>query len=328
MERARGARSTGRARWRRERLTRVAAALAILIGTAGTDSCCDDEPTTPTETTEAPGLTGAAQAQGFLDTEHFDGSWKPRESDADWGGEAIYRGRVVFLHLERVEVEKVLPAALQLAAKKSPTEPELHPVVVLFGHQTETKLVYPFWTPEVGDDYRELILLVPFVQKSGHQRWHNYVVRMYLDDEWAIKLGNDYYGLQKLDADFEETPTRFSVIREWIERFEFQSTSNGPWITDAEAEANLANYPAMKEITAMPVIGTPTWADFICSYFEWHFAGTQVRSIEGTSEFLQPFNAGMDSWVDLGAIPSVTDGAWQLEKFRWRIAFPPFPCEF
>lgn len=314
------------ARWRGSGLVSLALTLALLGGASGTGSCCDG--TDAGGAGEATRAAASAATAPFLGPDDFEGEFEPRDGDAAWGGEAIYLGRVVFLHLARTEVAKVLPSGLQLAANESASLPDLHPVILLFGHQTETKLVYPFWTPEAGDDYNELILLVPFVQRLNHLRWHNYVVRMYLDDDLAIQLGNDYYGLRKQKAVFEETATRFAVTRDLIERFEFLPTATGAWMSDPAAEASLANYPEMKQIAAMPVIGRPSWTEFICSYFEWDFAGTQVRAISGTSEFLQPFDNGMDAWVALGPVANVTDGAWQLENFRWRIAFPPFPCEF
>jgi hypothetical protein len=323
MRRATGERD---ARRRGRGLVSLGVTLALLSGASGTGSCCDG--TSAIVAGEAAGVTASTATGLFLGPDDFEGDFEPRDGDAAWGGEAVYLGRVVFLHLTRAEVVKMLPNDLQLAAKKSTSQPDLHPVILLFGRQTQTKLVYPFWTPEAGDDYNELILLVPFVQRLNQQRWHNYVVRMYLDDDLAIQLGNDYYGLRKQKAAFEETDTRFSVTRDLIERFAFQPTETGAWMSDPDAEATLDNYPEMKQIAAMPVIGRPSWADYICSYFEWDFEGAQVRSISGTSEFLQPFDTGMDSWVALGPIANVTDGAWQLEEFRWRIAFPPFPCEF
>jgi hypothetical protein len=306
--------------------------LVLLGGASGADSCWNgDAPPTAAAGAAAP-QTGAVAAtsgaQGFLGPDDFDGDFKPRAFDTFWGGEAIYHGRVVFLHLPRSEVAKVLPSDLQLAPRKLPSEPAVHPVILLFGHQTETKLVLPIGTPQVGDDYNELILLVPFVQGLDKQRWHNYVVRMYLDDDVAIQLGNDYYGLQKKKAEFQETPARLSVTRELVEYFAFQPGAAGNWMSDATAQTTLANYAEMKEIAEMPVIGRPSWTSYICSYFEWSFANAEAGSLSGTSTFLQQFDAGMAGWVALGPVANVTDGAWQVRKIRWRMGYPPFLCEF
>jgi hypothetical protein len=299
--------------------------LAVLMGTLGADSCCNGDSTPTTDSSES------EKAASFLGPEDFEGSYEPREGDSEFGGEAKYQGRVVFLHLTRSTVAEVLPNALELAPNTSTELPEMHPVLLIFGHQTETRLVYPFWTPEVGEDYRELILIVPFVRKSGHQRWHNYVVRMYLEDFWATLLGNQHYGLKKIQANFAQTSTSFEVVLESISMFEFGATSSGARVDDDDAETTLLNYTQMKKIVGMPILGRledMIGKPFICSYFEWYLEDAEVRPIEGTAQFLQPFVTGMLSWQALGEIGSVADGAWELTGLRWRIGYPPFGCEW
>jgi hypothetical protein len=308
-------------RWR----TRIAVAAFLALGASGTDSCCNgDEPSTNVAT-ESP--TTAT----FLGPGDFEGDFEGQPSPVEFGGEAKYLGRVLFLNLARDTVDDVLPGELELAPNTSTTLPEHHPVILLFGHQTQTALVYPFWTPEIGSDYRELILMIPFVRKTGGQYWHNYVVRMYLEDFWATLLGNQHYGLQKIRANFSETATTFEVILESISMFTSKATDNGSWTSDAEAETGLTNYTQMKKIIGMPVLGRLNEVlgkPFICSYFEWNTQDAEVRSILGTARFVEPFVTGMLSWQELGEIASVSEGAWELRGLRWRIGYPPSVCKF
>lgn len=273
---------------------------------------------------------GGLQGAGFLGPGDYNGSPVPNPWQTQFGGEAIYIGNVVFLHVPRTAVEPVLPSDMELAVNTS--SQQVHPVILIFGRQTETKLVYPIGNPDVGQDYKELILLIPFVQKkNGNALWHNYVARIYLDDIPAMVAGNQYYGLQKELADFSITATAFEVFKSSIGMFRFKPTSTGAaWLDDATATATLRNYATMKQIIAMPILGQlPVTQQYVCSYFEWDLtvAGARVRTLVGTSEFLQKFRTGMDGW--LGTVfPNVPDGAWQLEKFRWRMAFPPLVCQF
>jgi hypothetical protein len=317
MQRTKGGRVGGRASAHGLRL-----ALVLLLSALAGCTCPGDDTAT---------VQLAPRTATFLGADDFEGEFTAREGKAEFGGEAIYLGRVVFLHLARAEVQSVLPADLKLAQNTSGSLPDVHPVVLVFGHQTDTKLVYPFWTADVGEDYRELILLVPFVQRAGHSRWHNYVVRIYLEDFWAMLLGNQHYGLQKLLATFSETDADFGVIRDSVAVFASESAPSAAWQDDAAAATTLANYQQMKQILSMPILGTLTMVlgkPYVCSYFEWDFTGARVRPISTKSQFLQAFTTGMSSWVNLGILQSVPDGAWQLEKFRWRMAYPPFACEF
>jgi hypothetical protein len=294
-------------------------------GASGTDSGCNGEGGSSLSTIES------AQTEGFLGPDDFEGDSQGQPQEVEYGGQATYLGRVIFLHLARTTVDDVLPEELELAPNLSATLPERHPVVLLVGHQTETQLVYPFWTPDVGEDYREVILMIPFVRKTGGYYWHNYIVRMYLEDFEATVLGNQYYGLQKIQADFAETPDTLEVILNSISMFTLKATPNGDWLSDAEAEAALSNYTQMKEIVGMPILGRLDYMigkPFICSYFEWMLDEAQVRPITATARFVQPFVTGMASWQALGDIPSVAEGAWEIEELRWRIGYPPFGCGF
>lgn len=320
------------ARWRGSGLVSLALTLALLGGASGTGSCCDG--TDAGGAGEATRAAASAATAPFLGPDDFEGEFEPRDGDAAWGGEAIYLGRVVFLHLARTEVAKVLPSGLQLAANESASLPDLHPVILLFGHQTETKLVYPFWTPEAGDDYNELILLVPFVQRLNHLRWHNYVVRMYLDNDDAIQIGNLYYGYFKQRAVLTEvaptvTLSELDVTRSLQTVFEWTAQNpSGGFVPSTSAMATLDNYQDAIEIMSMPLLGTLFGTAYICSYWDWNLQNADVRSIKVTSRFLQPPRAGTASWVSQGPVASDEKFAFEIRGLVWQMAFPALPCSF
>lgn len=283
----------------------------------------------------APTATLGPTTGSFLGAGDFDGGYDGRTKDTNWGGHAYYVGRIVFLNLPRKSVQDVLNAApstsLHLAANHSAT-PNLHPVILMIGRQTNTAFVEPpGWTVPVGNDYNELILLIPFVQQgSSGTRWHNYVVHIYLDDFWAMWVGNQYYGLHKEQAVLTDNPPDYDVYRETDHVFHATFTALGA-LTSNSMAATLPNFQAAKEILSMPVLGTITsfpGNPYVCCYFEMDYSSGDVQPISSQVEFLEEFEPGMSAWKTANAIPSVADGAFEIRNVRWRMAFPPLSCQF
>ena len=267
----------------------------------------------------------------FLGPKDFKGSWQPRRSDANTGGQSTYHGRVVFTNIARNIVEGVLPKDLRLAENRSPT-PGLHPVVYLYGHQAKTTYVVKGQEIQIDTPYQELILLIPFVQLVDHEKWHNYVVRMYLNNRVARDIGNAYYGYAKRKATFEENFTEFTVLVGGRPAPAFQATVEtlGPWQTSKDAEGTLPHYRDIQTIFEMPVVGMhEVSGNPVCSYFEWKYDATEVAPVRSQHRFLRPFTRDMESWPTLGSLISVADGAIAIQKLQWRLKFPPdYSCEF
>lgn len=305
---------------------RVPAAVAVAF-CLGATSCTLCDPIPPSVSSQPPGV-GTAK---FLDASDFSGEYDPRPAQNPLGGKAIYEGRIVFSNLSRSKVELVLPQDLRLANNTSST-PDVHPVALIFGHQTHTAWVLPDgFEPEVGQDYSELILVIPFVQRLDSAKWHNYVARIYLDDFWAMVIGNWWFGLQKLDAGFTETTSSFNVAETGgAPLFALAVSDTGAWIPSSTAKSTLKNYQDMLTIFEMPVIGTHELAppeDHICSYFEWHLDQVQVRPIVTGHKFVQALAAGMETWVGM-EIPSVEDGAFEIQGIEWLLRLPPLECNY
>ncbi len=271
-------------------------------------------------------LTGPSTPD-FLGPADFRGSYYPQRHAVTWGGQTRFIGDAMFTNLSRSAVESILPADLKLADNIS-SHPLEHPVIVLFGRQTE--LTWHFFDDgnvPAGEPYNEMMLLIPFVQKKGgSDKWHNYVVRMYLDWQWGVDAGNVNYGYRKEFANFEwqdfaTPPPVYAVkVTQTATKFTADVRAKSAWMSDAAAMENLANFAALKTIFRMPVLGTwpPSMGGtYLCTYFEWDFADSQVRRSDATYQFVSEFVAGMP-WVGQ-PLSNVDEGGFGIDRVRWRL---------
>lgn len=66
---------------------------------------------------------------------------------------------------------------------------------------------------------KELILLSPYVVRSGGAKWHNCVIRMYLDNFSAIFMGNPIYAYAKQLATLAKLGTKTKVTESLLDVF-------------------------------------------------------------------------------------------------------------
>jgi hypothetical protein len=104
----------------------------------------------------------------FLGVADFEGGPILASSSVTTGAEGTYLGVVSFTNVDRAKVAALLPSAYRLAARKTSHESDVHPVMLLFGDQTDGHYLLPDPAPAVptGIHYSELIFLVPFVQRD------------------------------------------------------------------------------------------------------------------------------------------------------------------
>jgi hypothetical protein len=186
-------------------------------------------------------------------------------------------------------------------------------------------------------DYQELILVVPFVQRKSGTQFHNYVVRMYLDDELAISIGNMYYGYAKKRGTIVRSPGTspvrdFFASRRRCGLFAARCTSSGPWRDMVSAKTTLPNLADIQAILAMPIVGRwepSPYKPFVCSYWQWDYTKAEMQPIQSSQKFISRFTDEMpQAWVNMGSVPSVTGGAVGIRGLVWRMAFPPRKCSF
>ena len=107
-----------------------------------------------------------AAATPFLGEADFEGQRIAAGSPVTEGGQATYNGLITFTNVPREMVANLLPAGFELAARATTGAPGLHPVVLLFGDQTDGAAVIGGNHAPTGVHYSELIFAVPFVQRN------------------------------------------------------------------------------------------------------------------------------------------------------------------
>ncbi len=303
---------------------------ALLVTSAMLSGCW---PTTVQVVTPTVIVAGTDE---FLDAKDFYGSFDVDSETLPptFGGKSRYNGRIVFANLPVDVVQTVLPNDLQLAPRITTQLPGMHPVLLMYGYQLDTAwlLTPPFGAVASHVDYKEIILLIPFVQsKTGSGKWHNYAVRMYLDADIPIWLGNIWYGYFKDKAAFTDpgTATPLSVLRDsdGVQMFSWTFTTVETPIPHSSAVFALENYTDALQIMSMPILGTLQPGQYNCAYWVWETQGATAKHIDVDFNFVNPFRpTGMNSW--LGAHKSVPKGAFEILGVNWELKFPPFACRF
>lgn len=269
----------------------------------------------------------------FPGPKDFAGGFDPAARPAADGGQSTYEGALFVAMLDRKLVAAVLPAGLELAQPLAAGAE--HPVILLVGNQRNPLklrggVTYPI---PLSNDYREAMLLVPFVVRTaGNQRWHTYVVRMFLDDVRPVAIGNTIFGYEKVLAILAESgafPNVKTNVRDFASTLLFESDvqTTGPWQASAAA-TGVPRWADFQTIFEMPIVGTLPFVGFVCSYWEWYYANTDVAPATSRFRFAQPFRPSMSDWVALGTLTNAPGGALVVRGLRWRLALWPPGCQF
>ncbi|SEA42047.1 hypothetical protein [Variovorax sp. YR216] len=268
---------------------------------------------------------------GPLSKSHFKGGYLPGPPKVINGGQSSYDGTLLITLLDNALVTAALPEGLELAQRNDPTV-TTHPVILMLGVQgnlcwISNGNVIPSGVPP----YDELILVIPYVVRSGGAQWHNCVIRMYLDNAAAVFMGNLIYAYAKEIAQFLKQGTKTTVSQSYLEVFNCSIVPGGPSIPIATAPALPAGFADVQEVFRMPLVGSfpiltalPSYP-YSCSYFDWDYANAQVATAEGVLTFVQPFNDGMQGWVAAGPMMSAPGGAFGITGLRWRLSAEPLP---
>jgi len=139
----------------------------------------------------------------FLDRTAFPGpTIDLAASGASFAGQARFNGCIAVTNWLRAEVERLLPPQLALAANASPT-PDIHPMIFVFGEQTQGAVIFARLPVPAGPDYGEFALAIPFVRHRDGRHLHVHVPRMYSSYFPATWNGNAHYGFGKAMARME-----------------------------------------------------------------------------------------------------------------------------
>lgn len=271
----------------------------------------------------------------FLGPDDFEGDWVPAPSTpVVWGASTIFNGKIFVTNVDRRLVENILPVNWTLAEPVESSEP-CHPVLILYGDQTDTSAIIGGIDIDIGGDddaYQEMMLLVPFAQRDFlGPLWHTAVIRMYLDDQVATDLGNKYYGYAKELATLTQSSSSIDVYHQGLIVFQAMTSSPGAW-QDVSA-ATIGNLDDIQSILAMPLFGVRKSSAAIggeydiCSYFRMTYVPTtgteaSVRTLTVQHDYMAPFVPTMVNWVSLPVLTNSMNGAIEIRNLSWRLVFP------
>ncbi len=274
-----------------------------------------------------PGLAGGPTTPQFLAADDFQGTWEGKAGWVTFIGKSTWEGRLAFVNLPRAQVSSLLAPGLELAQPLQ-TSTQLHPVLLMDGTQKElttqaaTSLGLPVYYPE----FREIIVLVPFVvgKDSTCQKFHSWVVRMYLDDPVPVS-GGLWWGYRKLLAEIQKSTAQTEIHdpMNGVKALEVSYVDSMPWYADGRP--HIENYAVMQQILEMPIIGQNPSSPFVCSYWMWSFANVQSRRSSASLEFHPGFSPSTP-WTGQ-TLQTVTGGAVQLEELHWWLS-TPIQCSF
>ena len=241
-------------------------------------------------------------------------------SAASFAGQARFAGYIAICNWSRREAAALLPPDLELASNSCACDE--HPVVFIFGEQTEGAVRFAGLTVPMGIRYGEFALAVPFVKHRHGCYLHTYVPRMYSGYFPAVWHGNAYFGLAK------------EMARMWWQGPVFLMTNDsGALLLHATVETaaawcpgagcDLANFQEMRAIFTLPVLGRKADGSFVTSYFGWDFGAAEVRAADAYICVDAPFAAGL-SPHDSYDVPS---GTFEVRGMLWQLSWPT-SCRF
>jgi hypothetical protein len=258
----------------------------------------------------------------FLDKHVSSGpSIKIDEAGISFAAESTFNGHIAVFHWTREEVTRLLPPDLELAVNPL-SGPEVHPVALVFGDQTEGAWIVGGRRLPLGFAYQELALAIPFVRRRGGRYLHVHVPRMYSSYFPVVWNGNAQYGLGKRMGRMTiEGP--FFVLTDGDGTLLLHAAvePRGGWVPGPAC--GWPNFAAVREMIALPFVGRTARGIYTCSYFGWDFAGAQVRPVDCSVSFDAPIVDGLTSrWC------YDTDMAsFEVRGMAWRLTWP-MACRF
>jgi len=236
---------------------------------------------------------------------------------------------MTFTNIDRDRVAELLPSGFQLAPRKTTRTPNVHPVILLFGDQTDGASVLTIVHPQPsGVHYSEMILAVPFVRKTDQTGWHTYIIRMYLDNQVAVAAG-EAFGYQKEPAWVEWTGDYARIWKSSLlggqDLLEGNFSWEAQWYDGNDALQTIPNFQDMVNIMTTRLLGR-TGGNSICSHFEWDLNQAKVARANTSYTMKAPFRSGMSAWPGISPFENVKDGAVIVRGMRWRLATLPIPC--
>lgn len=273
----------------------------------------------------ASGTTSARQVNIALEVEVL-----PRRLDfverglarADAGvgvvGQAVFHGFLLTFAWPRAWAKRLLPDGLVLALPGAGERPRRHPIIVMFGDQTQGATVFggvPFpWNVR----YAEFAIAIPFVQRPGSHRIETFVPAMGSGYFPAIWHGNHFYGFSKKPIAIER---QGSLV--WM---------NGPtgalWMHAAVAGETArwsrrrhlacAALDEIEECLRLPILGQRSDGSIVRSWWDLSFRHALVRECGAWVAFEHAFVPDLP----LGIHQAAPGHCVEVRGMLWRLSWP------
>ncbi|MCI0564186.1 MAG: hypothetical protein MN733_37400 [Nitrososphaera sp.] len=117
---------------------------------------------------------------------------------------------VVLLPLSQAAVQYALPKGLALGPQKL-TPAGTHPVLFSFIEEIRVRLAFPPLNLPTLQNYRGVVLQIPYVHKKGDSRFYLYPVRLYLNRLAPTLAGWLGYSLAQRFVKIEASPTHYDI---------------------------------------------------------------------------------------------------------------------
>jgi hypothetical protein len=251
----------------------------------------------------------------FPGTDAFQGPWVGREAAGlSLAGQATFDGGIVLSSRPRPQVERLLPAELELAESSTP---EAHPLVFIFGDLTQGATIFGGITWPLGVSYREFALAVPLVRRRGDPHLHTFVPRMYSSYFPATWNGNVFYGLGKEMAEMGWRERTFAIRSERGEALLHADLgAEGPWIRASDGGPD--GFEATCALFRLPILGLKAGGRYVRSYFDWDLSQARARAVAPRVHVDAPIAEG----VAPGRYPGAPGGSFEVQRMDWRLSYP------
>ncbi|MCW5891226.1 MAG: hypothetical protein KIT14_11830 [bacterium] len=226
-------------------------------------------------------------------------------------GMSCFNGWLATLDWPREVVAGLLPPALRLADAAAPT----HPVLLLFGEQTRSTVVYGGVPMPLAIDFCEFGLAVPFVRHREGRYRHLFFPRMCSSYFPAVADGNLHYGLAKRLAHMEWRPPIFWMTDE-AGRLLFHATvePTGPFGDAAGVEA----FRGAHRLADLPVLGRCAADRLVTSYFDWGARDARARPVRARLSVSGDLASGLAARETLAG----ADRCCEVSGMTWRLSWP------
>jgi hypothetical protein len=255
--------------------------------------------------------------EGFLGQDFFRGPSVAAPCPT-FVGQADFNGCIAFCNWSRDDVARILPADLELAVNVSPT-PDLHPLVFIFGEQTQGATIFGGMTFRMGVRYHEFGMAIPFVKHRRGQHLHTFVPLMcssYFPATWA---GNAHYGFAKRMATMRWEDSLFVMTKpQGALLLHISVEPAGEWVPGAACD--LPNFGGMRSIFALPVLGRRRDGTYVQSYFGWDYAEARVRAARAAVSI----DAALVEGLTPRTCTSLGSATFEVQGMAWRLSWPEF----